>query len=505
MMKLSRLRNITYYVRDSRECFRFLCGSPSSSFSTSNFQKSDSIARSSPSVSLPRTRLLFPGSSNAQQLLRKPRFHDFSLIPCYYVHTRSFFFNSKGNTAPEASTTIPSPPSPPSVDPPKEDAQFLTKELVDAANNAAISLRETFISSTTWIHETVEQVLRVLRDALGYPEYTTETATQFLYTTIAALLVWLVMPRVFRMLHRYFEDGSSLILRRSERIPYEVSFWSALENPTKVFVAVVAFSQLGSLVAPTTIASQYLYQIWKGSAVISLVWFLHQWKSSVFRRVLAAQNLGSTEREFFHTVEKISSIGLLILGGMGVAETCGVAVQSILTVGGLGGVATAFAARDILGNMLSGFALQLMKPFSIGDTIKAGNVEGQVVDIGVTSTRLLDLDKFPVTVPNSFFSSQAIVNKSRATWRSFTLKIPIQLTDFEKVPQITEEVKNMLKSHPNVTFQNGVPLCHASRISGSVLEISVLCNLTFKGREDLLSSQQDITLQTLKIISNTGK
>lgn len=34
------------------------------------------------------------------------------------------------------------------------------------------------------------------------------------------------------------------------------------------------------------------------------------------------------------------------------------------------GVATAFAARDILGNVLSGLSVQLSQPFSIGDTIK---------------------------------------------------------------------------------------------------------------------------------------
>ena len=33
------------------------------------------------------------------------------------------------------------------------------------------------------------------------------------------------------------------------------------------------------------------------------------------------------------------------------------------------GVATAFAARDILGNMLSGVALQFSRPFSLGDSI----------------------------------------------------------------------------------------------------------------------------------------
>jgi small-conductance mechanosensitive channel len=34
------------------------------------------------------------------------------------------------------------------------------------------------------------------------------------------------------------------------------------------------------------------------------------------------------------------------------------------------GVATAFAARDILGNILSGFSLQFSRPFSVGDYIK---------------------------------------------------------------------------------------------------------------------------------------
>lgn len=33
------------------------------------------------------------------------------------------------------------------------------------------------------------------------------------------------------------------------------------------------------------------------------------------------------------------------------------------------GVATAFAARDILGNMLSGVSLQFSRPFTVGDTI----------------------------------------------------------------------------------------------------------------------------------------
>jgi hypothetical protein len=37
---------------------------------------------------------------------------------------------------------------------------------------------------------------------------------------------------------------------------------------------------------------------------------------------------------------------------------------------------------------------------------QAGSVEGQVVEMGLTTTSLLTAEKFPVLVPNSLFSSQ---------------------------------------------------------------------------------------------------
>ena len=112
---------------------------------------------------------------------------------------------------------------------------------------------------------------------------------------------------------------------------------------------------------------------------------------------------------------------------MDFSEACGVAVQSILTIGGIGGIATAIAARDILSNMLTGLLMQFSHPFSIGDTIKAGSIEGQVVEMGLTSTSMLNPDKCPIIVPNSFFSGQVIVNKSRATWHGIVAIVPIQL------------------------------------------------------------------------------
>nr|CAD1844604.1 unnamed protein product [Ananas comosus var. bracteatus] len=189
---------------------------------------------------------------------------------------------------------------------------------------------------------------------------------------------------------------------------------------------------------------------------------------------------------------------------MALAEACGVAVQSILTVGGIGGVATAFAARDILGNILSGFSLQFSKPFSVGDNIKAGSIEGQVVEVGLTTTSLINPEKFPVIVPNSLFSSQVIVNKSRAQWRASVTKVPLRIKDIEKIPPVSEEIKAMLRANPNIFLGKDAPYCYLSRLEVSFAELTIGCNLKAMRKDELFAAEQDILLQAARIIRKHG-
>lgn len=91
------------------------------------------------------------------------------------------------------------------------------------------------------------------------------------------------------------------------------------------------------MIAPTVVLSAYIGQATRGAFIVSLVWFLHRWKTSTIARHLAAKTFDSVDRDELLLLDKFSSVGLFILGSMAVAEACGVAVQSILTVGGIGG------------------------------------------------------------------------------------------------------------------------------------------------------------------------
>ncbi|KAF8768616.1 hypothetical protein HU200_007166 [Digitaria exilis] len=316
-------------------------------------------------------------------------------------------------------------------------------------------------------------------------------------TLIGAAMAWFVMPIVLRKLHKYASEGPLMTFwgdSSKKDMSYQTSLWSAMEDPAKYIITFMAFSQMAAAIAPSI--SDFLPQAWKGAFVVSFVWFLHKWKTNFIANAMAKRTAIGTDLERLSAFDKVSSLGLIALGVVALAEACGVPVQSILTVGGVGGVATAFAARDILGNILSGFSLQFSRPFSVGDYIKAGSIEGQVVEIGLTSTSLINTEKLPVIVPNSLFSSQMIMNKSRAQRHVSLSKLPLRTEDIEKIPTITEEIKAMLMSNPKID----APYCYLSRLEGSRGELTIGCNIKSTKTEEWSSIEQDILLKAASIL-----
>ncbi|KAM1053212.1 hypothetical protein ACFX2I_000682 [Malus domestica] len=94
---------------------------------------------------------------------------------------------------------------------------------------------------------------------------------------------------------------------------------------------------LRNVVVPVGCTLQYLAPAWRGAVILSFVWFLHRWKTNVFTHALATQSLPGLDRDKLLAMDNISSVGLFVIGIMALAEACGVAVQSIMTVGGIGG------------------------------------------------------------------------------------------------------------------------------------------------------------------------
>ncbi|WP_224999799.1 mechanosensitive ion channel family protein [Cesiribacter sp. SM1] len=76
------------------------------------------------------------------------------------------------------------------------------------------------------------------------------------------------------------------------------------------------------------------------------------------------------------------------------------------------GIAVGFAAQDVLKNIFGGITILLDRPFQVGDKIEIGPHYGEVVEIGLRSTRIVTPDDSLVTVPNSELMNQSVSNSN---------------------------------------------------------------------------------------------
>jgi small-conductance mechanosensitive channel len=76
------------------------------------------------------------------------------------------------------------------------------------------------------------------------------------------------------------------------------------------------------------------------------------------------------------------------------------------------GVAVGFASQDILKNIFGGIMILLDTPFKVGDKIEIGSFYGEVVEIGLRSTRIVTPDDSLVSIPNGELMNQSVSNSN---------------------------------------------------------------------------------------------
>ena len=85
-------------------------------------------------------------------------------------------------------------------------------------------------------------------------------------------------------------------------------------------------------------------------------------------------------------------------------------LQAVIAVMASVGIAVGFAAQDILKNIFGGLMIIFDRPFKVGDKIEVGKYYGEVVEIGLRSTRVVTPDDSLVSVPNAEIMNQSVSN-----------------------------------------------------------------------------------------------
>ena len=126
---------------------------------------------------------------------------------------------------------------------------------------------------------------------------------------------------------------------------------------------------------------------------------------------LSEQVSNGLNRQLIPLVEKLISIFLIGTALIITLKHFNYDILSLVTALGIGSLAIGMAAKDTLANMISGFTLMIDRPFRIGDRIQlTGGQLGDVIDIGLRSTKIKTMDNTFLIIPNSELCNTILIN-----------------------------------------------------------------------------------------------
>ncbi len=202
---------------------------------------------------------------------------------------------------------------------------------------------------------------------------------------------------------------------------------------------------------------------------------------------------------------KLLRIGMIVVLTLISLPILGIPISGILAFSGGSAIIVGIAVRPILANYLSGILIYSDKFFEVGDWIHSPdqNIEGTVENIGWRSTRIRTFEKQPLYVPNSVFSSISVVNASRMSNRRIKETIGIRYKDSNNLDNITQEVRTMLKQHPEIDT-NQTLLVHFTDFGPSSLNVNVYTFTQTRDWKKYRDVQQDVFLKVIEIIEKNG-
>ncbi len=201
-------------------------------------------------------------------------------------------------------------------------------------------------------------------------------------------------------------------------------------------------------------------------------------------------------------IGKLLRLAVIITAALVILQTLGYSVSGVLAMGGVGGIAVGFAAKDLLANFFGGLIIYLDRPFAVGDWIRSPDraIEGTVEHIGWRMTMIRNFQSQPMYVPNSVFTNVIVENPSRMSNRRIYETIGLRYSDLTSMDQVVADVVAMLKNHPEIEPEKTM-IVNFNEFSDSSVDFFVYCFTKTTQWVKFHEVKQDVMLRIAEIIT----
>lgn len=226
-------------------------------------------------------------------------------------------------------------------------------------------------------------------------------------------------------------------------------------------------------------------------------------RSSLWIESLGQRFRFEVDKILLPLLSKAIRIVIIALAFTVIAQEWGYEITGFIAGLGLGGLAFALAAQDVLKNIFGGVVIIAEKPFSIGDWIETPSVEGTVEDITFRSTRVRTFAQALVVVPNSTLANQAITNWTKMGKRRITFQLGVTYTTpRHKLEAVVEAIKSMLEQHEEI--DQDTLFVRFDSFATSSLDIFLYFFTKTTNWGEYLRIKEDCNLKIMEILEREG-
>ena len=184
-----------------------------------------------------------------------------------------------------------------------------------------------------------------------------------------------------------------------------------------------------------------------------------------------------------------------------ILDNLGINITALVAGLGVGGIAVALAAQNILGDLFASLSIVLDKPFVVGDFLSVGEHVGNVEKVGIKTTRLRSLSGEELVFSNNDLLSSRIRNYGRMYERRVLMSIGVTYqTSVEHLKKIPAMIKEIVESEDDVRFDRS----HFKSYGDFALVFETVYYVLSSDYNHYMDIQQSINLQIFEQFGKEG-
>lgn len=182
-------------------------------------------------------------------------------------------------------------------------------------------------------------------------------------------------------------------------------------------------------------------------------------------------------------------------------QNMGIDVTALVAGLGIGGIAIALAAQNILGDLFASLSIIVDRPFVVGDTINVDTFTGTVEHVGLKTTRVRSVSGEQLVFSNTDLLQSRIRNFKRMEERRVLFLLGVEYgTSADALRRIPNLVRGVIESVEGVRFDRA----HFKEFGASSLNFEVVYFITSPDYATYMDLNQTVNFGIHEVFTREG-